>query len=59
MCGRFAITAARFNRIEGTLATAFPEVSPPEGDGGEVRFQPVGDHEGRYLHLGANGQTRD
>jgi len=28
MCGRFAITTARFNRIEGTLATTFPEVRP-------------------------------
>jgi hypothetical protein len=28
MCGRFSITTARFNRIEGTLVTTFPEVGP-------------------------------
>jgi len=28
MCGRFAITTARFNRLEATLRTTFPEVRP-------------------------------
>ena len=28
MCGRFAITTARFSRIEVTLGTTFPEVRP-------------------------------
>ena len=28
MCGRFAITTTRLNRIEGTLGITFPEVGP-------------------------------
>ena len=28
MCGWFAITTTRFNRIEGTLGITFPEVRP-------------------------------
>ena len=39
MCGRFAVTTTRFNQIEATLATTFPEVHP-------LQRLPIAEHPG-------------